>query len=170
MLKRRFPELLLILAPRHPHRFLEVEKLLRSKKIAYVKRSQSNGQGLLRADVLLLDTMGELPVFYAWATAAFVGGSLIDAGGHNILEPAKLRKPVFFGPFVSHFSEAATEMEQRGGAVMVRNRDDLVREVSRVLADPVLADTMGELAHRVASGNQKVVTRSIELVSRYLDG
>jgi 3-deoxy-D-manno-octulosonic-acid transferase len=167
-LKLRFPGLGLVLAPRHPQRFLEVEALLQKRGLVYAKRSQTNGQNSWTADVLLLDTMGELADFYVQAAGAFVGGSLVEVGGHNILEPARLRKPVFFGPFMDNFSVAAAEMEQNRGAVVVRTRDDLVRELSRVLADPVVAQEMGELAHRVVAKHQEVVARSMDLVSRYL--
>ena len=169
ILKGRFPGLGLVLAPRHPQRFLEVESLLQKRGLVYVKRSQLNNKNLWTADVLLLDTMGELAGFYAQAVGAFVGGSLVDVGGHNILEPARLRKPVFFGPFMDNFSAVAAEMEQNRGAIVVRTRDDLVRELGHVLADPAIAQEKGELAHRVVAAHQEVVARSMVLVSRYLD-
>ena len=114
ILKVRFPGLGLVLAPRHPQRFLEVEALLQKRGLVYTKRSQMNGKNSWTTDVLLLDTMGELVDFYAQAAGAFVGGSLVKVGGHNILEPARLRKPVFFGPFMESFSAAAAEMESIG--------------------------------------------------------
>ena len=169
ILKARFRGLCLVLAPRHPERFLEVESLLQKRGLVYVKRSRLNDKNLWTADVLLLDTMGELGDFYAQAVGAFVGGSLVNVGGHNILEPARLRKPVFFGPFMDNFSAVAAEMEQNRGAIVVRTRDDLVRELARVLADPAIAQEMGEQAHRVVATHQEVVARSMALVSRYLD-
>lgn len=112
ILKLRFPGLGLVLAPRHPQRFSEVETLLQKRGLVYAKRSQMNGKNSWTGDILLLDTMGELGDFYVQAAGAFVGGSLVEVGGHNILEPARLRKPVFFGPFMDNFSAAAAEMEQ----------------------------------------------------------
>ncbi len=169
VLKLRFPGLGLVLAPRHPHRFFEVEELLQKRGLVYAKRSEMNDQKSWTADILLLDTVGELPGFYARAAGVFVGGSLVQVGGHNILEPARLRKPVFFGPFMDNFSAAAAEMEQNRGGVVVQTRDDLVREMSRVLSDPEVAQAMGESAHLVVAKDRGVVARSMQLVSRYLD-
>ncbi|MGH7847004.1 MAG: 3-deoxy-D-manno-octulosonic acid transferase, partial [Candidatus Binatia bacterium] len=167
VLKSRFPGLLLVLAPRHPHRFGEVEKLLQKRRVRYVKKSDVADR-MPPSDVLLLDSMGELSSFYALADATFVGGSLVNAGGHNILEPARLRKPVFFGPYMGNFAEAAAEMEQKGGGVTVRTKEELARELEKVLADSQLAETMGDSAHCVVARHGGVLAQSMQLVSRYL--
>jgi len=110
-LKSRFPNLFLVLAPRHPQRFGEVEGLLKEKEVRYEKRSQTNGRARATADVIFLDTLGDLPDFYSLADIAFVGGSLVDAGGHNLIEPARFRKPILFGPHMTNFADIAEEYE-----------------------------------------------------------
>jgi 3-deoxy-D-manno-octulosonic-acid transferase len=167
-LKKSFPGLVLVLAPRHPHRFLEVEKLLQRKSVHYVKRSQVEEPAPARVDVLLLDTMGELPAYYARADVTFVGGSFVNVGGHNILEPARLRKPVFFGPYMSNFAEAAREMERQGGGAVVRTQYELARKIATVLSDPGMARAMGDRAHAAVNGHRGGIAESMELVSRYL--
>ncbi|MBI2991957.1 MAG: glycosyltransferase [Deltaproteobacteria bacterium] len=167
-LKASFPRLLMVLAPRHPQRFDEVERLLQQKRVAYRKKSQMNGEGSRDADVIFLDTIGELPAFYALADVAFIGGSLVDAGGHNLMEAARLQKPVLFGPYMTNFATIAGEMKQKGGAVEVRGREDLVREISGLLADPGKAESMGKIGCRLVQGDRGVMERTMGLVSRYL--
>ncbi|MBI4490364.1 MAG: 3-deoxy-D-manno-octulosonic acid transferase [Deltaproteobacteria bacterium] len=176
-LKPHFPDLLMVLAPRHSDRFPEVERLLQRKGIRYVKKSQMNGRerglpvrgtqtGL--ADVIFLDTLGDLLSFYSMADIAFVGGSLVDAGGHNLMEPARFRKPVLFGPHMTNFTDIAAEMKREGGGIEVKGREDLIREISGLLTDPARAKRIGELAYGLVEGDRGVVDRSMGLISRYL--
>jgi 3-deoxy-D-manno-octulosonic-acid transferase len=164
-LKKKFPALLLVLAPRHPQRFADVERLLKESGVRYVKRTEMNGQPL--PDVLFLDTLGELPEFYAIADLAFVGGTLVAVGGHNVLEPARCRKPVFFGPFTANVSHMVKELKLCGGGIEVAGKEDLVREAARLLSDPAEARKVGESAYTIARGDRKVVEGSMDLVSRY---
>lgn len=168
VLKSRFPALLMVLAPRHPQRFYEVERLLQKRGVRYEKKSQMNGRGDSPADVIFLDTLGDLPAFYSMADIAFVGGSLVDAGGHNVMEPARFCKPILFGPCMTNFADVAEEMKRKGAGIEVSGREDLVREISRLLTDPEKADTMGKIAYNVVEGDRGVLERSIGLVSRYL--
>ncbi|MCH8054910.1 MAG: 3-deoxy-D-manno-octulosonic acid transferase, partial [Deltaproteobacteria bacterium] len=168
-LKSRFPALVMVLAPRHPQRFHEVEKLLKKMEVQYGKKSQMNGRRERFPDVILLDTLGDLPAFYSIADVAFVGGSLVDAGGHNLMEPARFRKPVLFGPSMANFTDIAEEMKRKGGGIEVKGREDLIRTISSLLADRTMAGRIGELAYGVVEGDRGVVDRSIGLVSRYLD-
>ena len=142
--RRLYPDLLMILAPRHPQRFGEVERLLRQRELRYRKRSQAGDEGQ-PGDyaVLLLDTLGELPRYYGCADVAFVGGTLVPAGGHNLLEPARWGKPVLFGPHCSNVAGTARELLRQGGGVEVRGRDDLLREVAGLLCDRARASAMG---------------------------
>ncbi|OGP20478.1 MAG: hypothetical protein A2038_02800 [Deltaproteobacteria bacterium GWA2_57_13] len=167
-LKPRFPSLLMILAPRHPHRFSEVEKLLKSKSVRYEKRSQMNGRGMASADVVFLDTLGELPDFYSVADIAFIGGSLVDAGGHNLMEPARFRKPILFGPYMTNFADITEEIKRGGGGVEVQGKEDLLREITALLSDRARAEKMGDLAYAVVEKDRRVVARTMELVHRYL--
>ena len=167
-LKERFARLQMVLAPRHPERFAEVEKLLQARGLDYQKKSHANGQLDFVKDILLLDTLGDLEDFYALGDVAFVGGSLIDAGGHNLLEPARFGKPVLFGPFTSNFAALALEMKQRGAGIQVAGADELTRELSGLLGDPERCRTVGKEAYRVAADDCGVMERNLALAQRYL--
>jgi len=167
-LKESFPDLQMVLAPRHPQRFPEVERLLRAKGMEFQKKSQSNGRSFLMEDICFLDTLGDLQEFYALGDIAFVGGSLVDAGGHNLLEPARVHKPVLFGPHMAHFAAIAEEMKAKGGGVEVRGVEDLVREITELLGDADKRLAMGEKAYQVAVDEHRVGERTSELLSRYL--
>jgi len=167
-LKERFTRLQMVLAPRHPERFSEVEKLLQAKGLDYQKKSHGNGQLDFVKDILLLDTLGELQDFYALGDVAFVGGSLVDAGGHNLLEPARFGKPVLFGPFTSNFAALASEMKQRGAGIQVAGADELTRELTGLLRDPERCRSMGAEAYRVAADDCGVMERNLALAQRYL--
>jgi 3-deoxy-D-manno-octulosonic-acid transferase len=167
-LKPDFPDLVMVLAPRHPQRFAEVEKLLVRAGLSYVKRSEMNGRTDASPDVVFLDTLGELESFYASADIAFVGGSLVEAGGHNVMEPARLGKPVLFGPHMANFSRIAEDLKRCGGGIEICGKDDLARELSRLLSDRPSAQRAGARAYDVVKEDRKVVERSMELVARYL--
>lgn len=166
--RARFPGLSLVLAPRHPERFAEVEKLLLKTAFNFKRKTQLTAKEYFAHDILLLDTMGELPGFFAAADIAFIGGSLVDGGGHNLLEPARLRKPILFGPFMSNFRNIADEMKRSGGAVEVRDAADLSRVLIDLLIDSDRRRLMGDRAARVAGANRDALTLNFELVERYL--
>lgn len=167
-LKSRFPSLLMVLAPRHPQRFDEVEQLLKNKTVRYEKKSKMNGRVAEISDVIFLDTLGDLPAFYALADIAFVGGSLVDAGGHNLVEPARFRKPILFGPHMTNCADLAEEMKRKGAGIEVSGKEDLINTLSELLADRTRAGDMGEIAYNVVQGDRGVMERSMALVSRYL--
>ncbi|HEX9444072.1 MAG TPA: 3-deoxy-D-manno-octulosonic acid transferase [Candidatus Binatia bacterium] len=166
-LKAGFAGLVMVLAPRHPQRFAEVERLLKRSGVRYSKRSAANGGHEPAGEVVFLDTLGELADFYAVADIAFVGGSLVDAGGHNVIEPARCQKPVLFGPHMGNFARISEELKLSGGGIEVRGKEDLVRELSRLFGDPPAAARAGESAYRVAEADRKIVEGSMDLVSRY---
>jgi 3-deoxy-D-manno-octulosonic-acid transferase len=166
-LKQRFPDFQIVLAPRHPQRFAEVERLLKASGLAFEKKSQVDGQTLSLPDVFLLDTLGELAKFYAAGDIAFVGGSLVDVGGHNLLEPARMRRPILFGPYMANFAALAREMKERGGAIEVRDVKDLVRVITELLNDPNKRAAMGEAAYQVAANDGRAGERTFELLLRY---
>ena len=167
-LKRRFPDFQMVLAPRHPQRFPEVERLLKANGMEFEKKSQTNGQSFLMKDICFLDTLGDLQEVYALGDIAFVGGSLVDAGGHNLLEPARVRRPVLFGPYMANFAAIADEMKKKGGGVEVRGAEDLVREITDLLSDTDKRLAMGERAYHVAADGHRVGERTSELLFRYL--
>ncbi|HEY3302865.1 MAG TPA: 3-deoxy-D-manno-octulosonic acid transferase [Candidatus Binatia bacterium] len=167
-LKPVFPDLVMVLAPRHPQRFPEVEKLLVGAGLSYIKRSEMNGRTDQPPDVIFLDTLGELETFYSAADIAFVGGSLVEAGGHNVMEPARFGKPVLFGPHMANFSRIAEDLKLAGGGIEICGKDDLARELSRLLSDRASAKRAGERAYDVVKKDRRVVERSMELIGRYL--
>jgi 3-deoxy-D-manno-octulosonic-acid transferase len=167
-LKQRFPDFRMVLAPRHPQRFPEVERLLKASGLEFEKKSEINGRATISQDVLFLDTLGDLEELYAVGDVAFVGGSLIDAGGHNLLEPARVRRPILFGPYMANFAGLAQELKESGGGIEVRDAADLVREITDLLNDANKRLTMGERAYQVAIDDCLVGERSVELLFRYL--
>jgi 3-deoxy-D-manno-octulosonic-acid transferase len=167
-LKRQFPNLRLVLAPRHPQRFAEVEKLLRTTGLGFEKKSEVDSRVDFDKDIMFLDTLGDLQDFYAIGDIAFVGGSLVDGGGHNLLEPAGFRKPVLFGPYMTNFASLAMELKRAGGGIEVRGAADLIRVISDLLNDPEKRKMIGEKAYAIAADDRQVLERSMGLVAPYL--
>ncbi len=127
--ERSIADLVLILAPRHLDRLEEVERILRKESISWMRRSSFAMDQSSRTEgttgVILLDTMGELMSLYSLGTLVFVGGSLVPVGGHNPLEPLFFKKCVFFGPYMFHFLEISRRLIEVGGAIQVKDREDL---------------------------------------------
>src|SRR5262249_739381 len=144
------------------------ERLLKASGLEFEKKSETNGQKFLVEDICFLDTLGDLQEFYGLGDIAFVGGSLVDAGGHNLLEPARVRIPVLFGPYMTNFKAIARAMKERGGGVEVRSVEDLVREITDLLSDATKRRAMGEKAYELAADEYRVGERTTELLSRYL--
>jgi 3-deoxy-D-manno-octulosonic-acid transferase len=118
--------------------------------------------------VIILDTVGELAQLYRVATVVFVGGSLVPTGGHNMLEPALLRKAILFGPHTGNFRESADALLAAGGALLVRDGGELERLVAQVLGDLELRQRMGDAAFQALVGRQGAVKHTLELVERFL--
>jgi len=166
-LRRRYPDLVLLLAPRHPERVPEVERLAADRQLATVRRSElpASREG---APVIVLDTVGELAKIYSVASVVFVGGSLVPTGGHNMLEPALLRKPVLYGPHTTNFRESAELLLAAGGAVLVDEPERLEPRVAELLADPARRSRMGEAGLHAVIGRQGALKQTMELVERHL--
>ena len=145
--QERHPRAALLIAPRHPERFDEVDALVRNAGFACRRRTVHADSP---ADVVVLDTLGELPAAYGLGDIAFVGGSLVASGGHNLLEPAIQRRPVLFGPNTDNFAVLAEQMVQAGGGIRVADAEALAREVIRLLDDRDLRDRIGQSAYEVA--------------------
>jgi 3-deoxy-D-manno-octulosonic-acid transferase len=167
-LRKRFPRLGMVLAPRHPERFADVEKLLKNSGLSYHRKSQVADDRLFERDVLLLDTLGELQDFFAFGDVAFVGGSMVDVGGHNVLEPARFAKPVLFGPYMSNYRSIARELQEKGGAIEVRDTESLVSVLSDLLSDDNKRGAVGQRALSIAKHSQQVLQRNLDLAERYL--
>ena len=153
---------LLVIAPRHPERFAEVEALAAESGFRTVRRSELLIDEEPRADVVVVDTIGELAQIYQIATVVFVGGSLVDTGGHNILEPAIFGKPVVFGPHMQNFAEIAQAFLSRRAAVQVRNAQDLEQTLRQLLTDAGERVRLGKAARQ---GNREAKAVLAELVS-----
>ena len=147
-LRESWPELLLLLVPRHPERFDGVAELCRQRGFNVTRRSERQPCPVETA-VFLGDSMGELLRFYAAADLAFVGGSLVPTGGHNVLEPALLGLPTLFGPHMFNFTEAGERLLQAGAAWQVSTAMELAVAADRLLADPELRRDAGQRGRSV---------------------
>ena len=167
LLRPRWPELLLLLVPRHPERFDGVAALCRQQGCKLVRRSEQRACAPDTA-VFLGDTMGELLLFYAAADLAFVGGSLVDTGGHNVLEPALLGLPVLFGPHMFNFTEASQRLLAAEAAWQVTDAAALATAVDRLLADPELRRTVGQRGRAVVERHRGALAALLDGVETLL--
>jgi 3-deoxy-D-manno-octulosonic-acid transferase len=166
-LRKKYPDLVLIIAPRHPERFDEVSGLITSA--GYVCQRRTRIKGPVK-DVVLLDTIGELRAFYGLCNIAFVGGSLVKVGGHNLLEPAAMKKPVIFSSYMFNFKEISEALIQAGGGIMVKDKEELYDQLDKLLTDKELAGTMGEKAFNVIAANSGATARTIDAVHGLIIG
>jgi len=145
-LKKENPNLLLILAPRHLNQISLIEEYLLGLGLKFRKKTEIDKKSIEDQDysVILLNTIGELFSIYSIADVAFVGGSLVPLGGHNILEPAIWGVPVIFGLYIDDFKFAASCLIQSGGGIMVENEDELYQSFSRLLKDEKLRKNLGQ--------------------------
>ncbi|NIP72285.1 MAG: 3-deoxy-D-manno-octulosonic acid transferase [Gammaproteobacteria bacterium] len=157
------PDTLLVLVPRHPERFGRVASQCRRQGLEVVLRSEG-GACTDSTHVYLGDTLGELPVMYAAADTAFVGGSLVPAGGHNPLEPAALGLPVIFGPYTYNFLEIAERLLEVDGARRVRSAAELAEVVVTFLRDANLRHTVGENGRQFVQRNKGARDRLLAIV------
>jgi 3-deoxy-D-manno-octulosonic-acid transferase len=164
-LRTTTPNLLLLLAPRHPQRFADVELLLQQNGYRYVKRSQLEHTRDSSAEVLLLDTIGELASFYRAAVVTFVGGSLIKGpGGHSVVEPALAETPVCFGPYMENFVTLVEQLIQVGAGFLVRTEEDAYRQLLALFSNLPEAREAGHRAYRVIAQGQGAVQRTMTAV------
>jgi 3-deoxy-D-manno-octulosonic-acid transferase len=161
------PSTVLMLAPRHLERVDRVEGMIRDAGFAVQRKSRIRG-GAAGPRVIILDTRGELARAYREAAVAFVGGTLVPVGGHNLLEPAVWGKPVMFGPFTDHCAEVATLLREADGGRRVTGVDDIVRNMDEWLTNQEARETVGRAAKRVVSENQGALKRSLELIESCL--
>ena len=159
---------LLIIAPRKPERFDEVERMARRAGWDVARRSELRVDAEPRNDVIVLDTIGELAQLYQIGTVVFVGGSLVDAGGHNILEPAVFGKPIVFGPHMENFAEIAQAFLDQGAAVQVRNGRELGAALLALLGDPVRRASLGAAARALVEANRGARSKSLSAIAQLL--
>ena len=159
---------LLIIAPRKPERFDEVERLARRAGWNVARRSELRVDSEPRHDVVVLDTIGELAQLYQVATAVFVGGSLVDAGGHNILEPAVFGKPIVFGPHMQNFAEIAATFLENGAAIQVQTGRELEGVMLDLLNDPIRRASLGAAARALVEANRGARGKTMRVLAELL--
>lgn len=164
--RERVPDLGLVIAPRHPERFAGVPRLAEAAGLACVRRSALQPGAWRNGDVLLLDTLGELAQVYALATVAFVGGSLMPAGGHNVLEAAVAGKPIVVGPHMENFQEIADELLGEGALVQLRGPEELADCLTGLLADEPRRRLLGERARATIERNRGACARTVDGLAR----
>jgi 3-deoxy-D-manno-octulosonic-acid transferase len=167
-IKSSVSNLLLVIAPRHPERFNEVVQLARDQAFVTVKRSDLPIDAEPRGEVVVLDTIGELAQVYQMATAVFVGGSLVDSGGHNILEPAVHGKPIVFGPSMYNFKEIAEAFLSHDAAVQVGGQRDLEATLLALLTDPVRRARLGAAARALVEANRGAKDKTLAVIAQLL--
>jgi len=167
-IKTLSPGALLIIAPRHPERFAEVERLSRDAGFVTARKTDLPIDAEPRADVIILDTLGELALLYQLATVVFVGGSLADHGGHNILEPAAFGKPVVFGPHMQNFKEIAEAFIANGAALQVHSERELEDALRMLVADPVQRARLGAAARALVDANRGAKDKTLAVISELL--
>jgi 3-deoxy-D-manno-octulosonic-acid transferase len=167
-IRARFPGALLIVAPRKPERFDEVEQLARRGGWIVARRSELPVDSEPRQDVVVLDTIGELAQLYQVATAVFVGGSIVDQGGHNILEPAVFGKAIVFGPHMQNFAEIARAFVENDAAIQIRSGRDLEQALLGLLTDPVRRARLGAAARALVEANRGARGKTMTAIARVL--
>jgi 3-deoxy-D-manno-octulosonic-acid transferase len=158
--KEKTPGLRLLIAPRHPERFNEVLWLIEKSGFSSTRRSHLKED----ADIILLDSLGELAATFGFARVVFVGGSLVAHGGHNILEPAFFEKPILFGPHMENFREIASRFLQEEAAMTVQSAFELAEKITAILSDDRLAKKMGAHAKKIVDENRGATQRTVHLI------
>lgn len=168
-IRERFSNALLVLVPRHPPRFADVATLLRERGLRFVRRTSAMPVNA-DTEVYLLDTLGELPPFYAAGDVAFVGGSLgIDhVGGHNLLEPAALGLPIVAGPHNFNSADVARMLADRQALRLVHDAPQLAAVIGELLAKPEMRATMGAAGRKTVDDNRGAVKRLMEFLEPLL--
>lgn len=166
IVQRRWRHALLVLAPRKPERFDSAEALVKERGWNVVRRSKIDMNAPLdeNCDVLILDSIGELAALYAIGDVVFVGGSLVRAGGHNILEPASFSKTPVYGPSMENFRDVAARFSSAGAGLYVGSGEALGSAWAKLIADPVQRERMGQKARAIVESNRGATARSLERI------
>ncbi|MFY9531568.1 MAG: 3-deoxy-D-manno-octulosonic acid transferase [Candidatus Acidiferrales bacterium] len=171
IVQRQWRRALLILAPRKPERFDAAAEIALEQGWRVVRRSRLNLAAPLdeEADVLLLDSIGELAGIYALADAVFIGGSLVPAGGHNILEPAWFARPPVFGTSMDNFSEMAGQFLSAGAGIQVSSGERLGKAWVQLIRDSTYRERMGRAARELVERNRGATARSLDRIAAILN-
>ncbi len=166
-LLKTLPDALLILAPRYPERFARTAHLARTAGLQTELRSQGEACSA-QTQCFVIDTIGELMIYYACADVAFVGGSFGDQGGHNALEPAALGKPVLLGPKMDNAREIAAQLLHCKAALRVGDQQEFCQAAEQVLSDGVMRDSMGQAGRNLIQNNKGALELTLKAVSKLL--
>ncbi len=162
-------DVLLVIVPRHPHRFEEIEGMLRKRGLRYQKRSEDKTVSA-EIQVVLGDSMGEMFAYYAACDLAFIGGSLLPFGGQNLIEACSVGKPVLIGPHTYNFKEATRLAVEAGAAVRVSDAQELMQTAMRILNDDGTRDAMGKQGVMFVSSHQGATGKAMEVIREVLGG
>src|SRR5262249_32494595 len=172
-LRERFPDLFLILVPRHFERSREVGRELETRGVRFVYRnelSNSVQHPAGKIQCLLVNTTGELKYFYEYATVIFIGKSLTAEGGQNPIEPGALGKPMVFGPNMQNFADVVRSFLARDGALQVRDKAELEEKLGVLLSDASRREVLGRNALAVVRENLGAIERTVDLIVKHLEG
>lgn len=164
-IKPKLPDLILVIAPRHPERFGEVKKLCEAHRLAVAVRT-ANAVCTAHTDVYLADTMGELKLLYAAADVAFVGGSMVPVGGHNILEALAVGTPVMFGPYMVNFKDISEGVLQRNAAIQCQDNDEISTAILALHDDAAYRQALAEKGKAFVQQNQGAITRILNILNQ----
>ncbi len=167
-LKKKHPSLLLIIVPRHPERFQVTTQACIQKGFNTQLRSKC-GLYDIDADVFIVDTMGEMLEFYAASDIAFVGGSIANIGGHNVLEAAVFKLPVLVGPNTHNFAEITQLLHNCGGSYLVNNAEDIIRHMEELIQNPQQRKKMGRAAFKLVEENRGAVALTMKLIANAME-
>ncbi len=167
-LKKKHPSLLLIIVPRHPERFQVTAQACIQKGFNTQLRSKC-GLYDIDADIFIVDTMGEMLEFYAASDIAFVGGSIANIGGHNVLEAAVFKLPVLVGPNTHNFAEITQLLHNCGGSYLVKNSDDIIRHMEELIQNPQQRKKMGLAALKLVEENRGAVALTMKLIANAME-
>ena len=158
--RKKQPELKLVIAPRHAARFDEVDEIIKRHGRICIRRSRLEAHG----DILLLDTIGELAAVFQYAAVVFMGGSLVAKGGHNLIEPARHRKPIVFGPHMENFRDMARLFLESHAAMQIKSAEQLAAAVAEILSSAELASELGRNAYGIVEQNTGATDRVLQVL------
>ena len=166
-IREKITDALLILVPRHPERFDKIASLCQQQGFTVVRRSE--GQPCTaKTNIFMGDSMGEMFMYYAMADCAFVGGSFVPVGGHNLLEPAAIGIPVISGPHVFNFSEIANLLVDAGAATLINNREALTHTLFQLLQNANLRAQQGANGQKVIAENRGALKKHLTWIAEQL--
>lgn len=167
-LQKAIPDIVILIAPRHPERFQKVAQL--SRQLGFRTGLRSAPESLTAdVEVVVLDSLGELPAFYQLSDYAFVGGSLVPVGGHNVLEPIAMRVPVFTGREVHNFQAICRDLSDKAAILFISSADELVDAIIRLHENPVSRDKLVKKASAVLKANQGAVLRYLSVIEQVVE-